>query len=203
MYLVEKMKIFNTRINVIHLEDREDRMKLLIEELFRQGISPSGFQIWHSEKRQPTEIAIAEAHKRIVAEAKRQGLQFVVIAEDDICFPSPVGWWHFLRNIPDDEFDIYLGGVYQGQQHHAQLGFTGMHLYCVHNRFYDKFLALTGNGGIDNEISALVMSGQCKARLCWPMAAIQHETISDNNGTINKHQHWFNEASVYGFKANP
>lgn len=177
-------------------------MSLLMKELVRQGIPPDNFRIWNAKKGEPVNQAICQSHKTIVAEAKRLLMPMVIIAEDDVCFPSEFGWWHFLKNIPMEEFDIYLGGVYQGQQDKAQKGFTGMHLYCVHSRFFDKFLSLKGDDGIDNELSRLIRIGECVAKLCWPMAAIQHETLSDNTKTINLKKWWFNENSVYGFKTN-
>lgn len=192
-------------VNIIHDKERTDRRVLYKKEIKRQHMS-FDVKVWEAVKTETTVNAnISKAHKQIVRYAKESGLYKVCIAEDDFCFPSKGGFFHFVLNEPDD-YDLYLSGVYVGQERltadsRQVKQFSGLHFYMVHSRFYDLFLEAEELQSIDNALSKLAIQGFGKFEVCYPMAAIQHEVPSDNQkGVIYKHRDYFTEESVYGLK---
>lgn len=100
---------------------------------------------------------ISRSHKKIVAYAKQEGLDKVIIAEDDIKFTHPKSFDYFLSQIPkDNDYDILLASYYAGVQTGNEVkGFRGLTLYAVNARFYDKFLSAMDNLNIDNALNML------------------------------------------------
>lgn len=191
-------------VNIVHSNDRWDRKVLFRNELERQRISD--FKVWDAIHSETTVNAnISKAHKQIIQDAKDRGLKEVCITEDDFYFPAQDGFQYFLANKPET-YDLYLSGVYVGQERlfatNKQVKqFSGLHFYMVHSRFYDFFLEAEEIQSLDNALSKLAIQGYGKFEVCWPMAAIQHETPSDNQkGVIYKHKDYFTEENVYGLK---
>lgn len=147
---------------------------------------------------------IALAHTGIVQRAKAHGDPYVVIAEDDCQFFSPVALKHFFDNIPDD-FDIYLGGLYAGSENVTAENrlvkfFCGLHLYIVHSRFYDQYLSCDYHlDSIDNALARLAINGKAKIVACYPFAAVQRELVSNNTGMVFRHSAFFNAQNTLGF----
>lgn len=185
------------KLNIISLPHRKDRYDLVMNEIERQGIE--SYQIWPGIQNPKNSINenIAAAHKQIVMDAKRNNLPYVIIAEDDVHFPAKDGWKYFLSNMPQS-YDLYLGGVYRGIDNILG-GFSGMHLYAVAQSFYDQYLLASAPDGIDNAMSRMIRHGLCKANLCYPIAAIQHETPSDNYMLTNMNKYFFNKHNTYGY----
>lgn len=187
---------------VIHDRNREDRRELLEKEQVRQGIDV----VWFFDSVHDLRTAhqnIAEAHKRVVRFAKERKMDRVFIAEDDVHFPAEDGWRYFLKSVPSD-FSVFLGGIYTGEFLYEQAGFrnrilkrwSGMHLYCVHHSYYDRFLSIdTDKHNIER---ALVNEGGL-FKLCFPFAAVQAETVSDNiKGYTHKIKDYFDKYNCYG-----
>lgn len=147
---------------------------------------------------------IAMAHTGIVKQAQSEGWPYVVIAEDDCQFFSPLALKHFFDNIPDD-FDIYLGGLYAGSEkitadNRLVKYFCGLHLYIVHSRFYDQYLRSDHYmDSIDNALARLAMNGMAKIVACYPFAAVQRELLSNNSGLIFRHKAFFNAQNTLGY----
>lgn len=194
--------INSNTINIIHKPDRVDRNVLFKQEMLRQGITD--FQVWRATTSKPTVNAnISESHKSIVRWAKEHKLPEVCIAEDDFYFPSDYGYKYFLSKKPKS-FDIYLSGVYVGSNKLTETNtiikrFSGLHFYIVHSRFYNLFLEADESQGIDNALGDMAIQGFGKFEVCFPMAAIQHETPSDNiSGQIYKIADYFSSDKVFG-----
>lgn len=95
-------------LNIIHLPSRLDRLQLLENQLDEQKVRD--YKIWPGilDNDNPKR-GIAKAHKQIIRWAKDQGLDSIIIAEDDLKFTAPGAFAFFIENEPTN-FDIYLGG---------------------------------------------------------------------------------------------
>jgi hypothetical protein len=163
------------RLNIIHIPQRTDRMKLLQQELYFQGVQD--YRLWDGivDPLLPYR-GISKAHKQIVRHAKENSLPEVLIAEDDLHFTSKNAFQFYLENKPSD-YDIYLGGIYSGNldKERTVKDFSGLTLYSVHQRFYDSFLSISEDQDLDR---ALCNKG--KFSVCYPFVVTQHSGFSDN-----------------------
>lgn len=190
-------------INIIHNSKRVDRRKLLQIEFEKLKIKDEEVKLWDAvTDLGSTTNNINAAHKMIVQDAKDRGMAEVTIAEDDFFFPSQDGLEFFLKNKPIS-FDVYLSGIYVGfeplNDNNNKVGFfSGLHFYIVHSKFYDNFLSLNPNNAIDGEIGQMALKGLADVYCCYPMAAIQQETPSDNNNGIVFSHRRFNRTKVLG-----
>lgn len=154
---------------------------------------------------------ISQAHKTIVQVAKDNGLNCVIIAEDDFQL-RPRGWKAFTESI-NGEFDILLAGISGGEvneQTKEVTGWSGLFLYCVHHRFYDAFLAADENLNIDRWLSTpnpdkeksgiekieKMLGRKPVYKVCWPMAAITRDGISFKSGEYVDHGKHFSPYQV-------
>jgi len=180
-------------LHIIHLPERTDRMELLLKELQEQGITD--YRIWPGIKDEANPCrGISAAHKQIVAYAKANNLEEITIAEDDVSFTGPRAWEYYLANKPGT-FDLYLASVYvlhEIRGHHIE-NFTGLTLYTIRARFYDTFLSTSTEGNID-----VNLYGKGWYALCYPFAAIQHETYSDNSKGLINYQQYIRGKLLYG-----
>lgn len=194
-------------LHVIHKSDRTDRKNHLENQMIEQGID---LVVWHDAVTDCKKVhqSIGESHKNVVRFAQEKGLKTVCIAEDDLHFPSPEGWKYFLSRIPQ-QFDIFVGGAYAFKITHDTYQFnstilhkwSGMHLYIVHQKFYSAFLeADTQTHNIERAVALELQRKNKTAHICWPFAAVQAETPSDNiKGKIYKINDYFNRYNTYGF----
>lgn len=161
-------------VNVIHNPKRKDRFQLLQKEILHQQLT---ITYWDAVINPiAVVVGISQAHKQIVRWAKENNLPEVCIAEDDVKFFGRGAFNYFVNNKPKD-YDLYLGGIFWGHiaEDNTVGDFTGMTLYIVNERFYDKFLALREFNNIDRE---LAFKG--KYVVCNPMVVSQHEGWSDS-----------------------
>ena len=171
---------------------RPERLDRLYKELERQNITE--FKLWDGVVKEPVHEAIAESHKKIVFWAKEQGLNEVLIMEDDVLFPHPEGFKYFMDNKPED-YDLYLAGVYDGKITNGLTDrFCGLHCYFVHSRYYDKFLSSnTSRRHID-----YAQQGRGKFVVCYPFAAIQYDGYSDNAKKVVDYKGLLVGREIYG-----
>lgn len=193
-------------LNVIHKSSRTDRRTLLEVEMVRQGIDAV---VWHEAITDCKKVhqSIGESHKGIVRLAQKHGMEKVCIAEDDLYFPADDGWRYFLNKMPQD-FYLYVGGAYGYDINFSTYGFnpailkkwSGMHLYVVHQKFYKAFLeADTEKYNIEQAMKVQLQNNNMQAHICWPFAAVQAETPSDNiRGKVHKIDDFFNRHNTYG-----
>lgn len=164
------------RLNII-CGNRSERMPLLMKELETQGITD--YTLWDGVyKYDSVKENINAAHKQIVEYSKIAEFSEVIIAEDDLVFTHPESWKQFLKNIPD-RYDIYLGGCYSPvfNPDNTLKSFCGLHLYSIHESFYDTFLSLPKHEHIDRS-----MEGLGRFILADPMVAVQRNGFSSNTG---------------------
>jgi hypothetical protein len=179
-------------INVIHNPRREDRKRTLDEVVAEHGVK---LKYWpaviHPHK---VYVGIARAHKNIVINAMIKKLPMVCIAEDDFYFPAAGAWEHFLNTIPDD-FDLYLGSIYQGliDPDGTTQDFCGLTLYIIHERFYQTFLDVSEDGHIDCNLR-----GKGKYVVSNPFIALQHNGWSDNKMRQTNYARNLRNRKIYG-----
>ena len=193
-------------LHVIHKSARTDRRQMLEAEMVRQGID---LVVWHEAVTDCKSKfqSIGESHKNVVRFAQEKGLERVCIAEDDVFFPADDGWKYFLKSTPP-QFDIYVGGAYTYKMTIDKFQFnsvtlhkwSGMHLYMVHSRFYKAFLeADTSKHNIEKAVQHAAMQKNGSVKICWPFAAVQAETPSDNiKGKVWQINDYFNRYNTYG-----
>lgn len=183
-------------VNVIYDSRRIEKYEHLVGELKRQRIN---YVIWPCLIYSTVVRSINSSHKMIVKEAKEKGLIECCIAEDDILFPHEKGWEWFLKNKPK-VYDLYVAGSYFPFEKTAKEGairvngITGFHLYFVHSRYYDEFLATPDDHHIDTSQKSNLMY------LCYPMAAIQRPGFSANNKVECNYNSTLRDEDVYGGK---
>lgn len=166
------------QLTIIHLEHRKDRLNNLHKQIEEQGID---YCIMDGivDKQMPFR-GICRAHKFIVRLAREQRMSMVAIGEDDLQFSDKGAWDYFLEHIPND-FDLYLGSVYEGEingYNRVTSSFCGLTLYIVHERFYQKFLSLRETNHLDRELGEL--SKLYKFYVCSPFVVKQIDGWSDN-----------------------
>lgn len=179
-------------LNIISLPYRDDRRKSICNQMpmnsicFWDGIQNTGKPF----------TGISQAHKRIVRDAKEKGLEYVVIAEDDLLLTSPGSWDYFLSQKPE-EFDLYLGTISGGSINQEALEaeqWSGLILYMVHSRFYDTFLMADEEKNIDRwlsgqglEVIEKHLGRKPVYKICYPIVAICIDGVSDNSGSYTEH----------------
>jgi hypothetical protein len=178
------------RLNIIC--GRSERLNRLHSELSAHGIE--NFKLWEGVHTHSIKQSINLAHKQIVEYAKLSEFSEVIIAEDDIKFSAPGAWKYFLDKKPDD-YDLYLGGIFLGQPSENGIvsEFTGLTLYSIHSRFYDKFLSLPDDDHIDR-----LLSGMGRFIVCQPFVATQYDGISSNTGKFESYGYLQRDRDFFG-----
>jgi hypothetical protein len=177
-------------LNIIYDDRRPEKWEPLMNELSRQGIHD--YKIWEPVPDTRSVVAsINKSHKQIVKWAKENGLKEVCIGEDDLMFPAEDGWEYFLRKKPND-YELYLACSYGGVTEKQTIGF---HLYCVHEKFYDKFLSVQDETHID---TAMWWLGKDEFVFCYPFAALQRPGYSHNNKTDVNYNKILKPEDVHG-----
>lgn len=177
------------KLSIIFDERRIEKYDPLIKELERQKIDD--YEIFPCIMRPNVVASINASHKMIVRMAMEKGDKEVCIAEDDLWFPADDGWQYFLNNKPC-EYDLYLAATYILPVSSNML--CGFHLYCVHERFYEKYLSVPDDAHIDTAMDKL--KGDYK--ICYPFAALQRAGFSSNNMTIVNYNSMLDKKDVYG-----
>lgn len=177
-------------LNIIH-GNRADRLAPIIQELDRQGIED--FEFWEGIYLPSVKASINAAHKQIVEFAMIRGDKEVLIAEDDFVGTHHKSFQFFLDNKPKD-YDLYLSQVYLGDldENNCVSDFTGLTLYMVHERFYERFLSADPNEHLDR-----ALSGLGKYVVCNPFAFIQRNGFSSNTGKIENYDSLLRNRNLY------
>lgn len=176
--------------NVLHNSARTERMPILENELRTQGIET--YLSWDIIHAKTVIESINISHKQIIKWAKQEGLEKVLVFEDDIRFCGNGAFDYYLKNEPDD-YDLWLGGIYLGViENGISKEFTALHCMMVHSRFYDSFLDTPNNMHLDH---ALANKGLYK--VCEPFIAIQHNGYSDNSGVYCNYDIMFKDRKLF------
>jgi hypothetical protein len=171
-------------INIIHLENnphyphREEREKSVIEQMNMEGCQ---YKFWPGIVANPRKTGINRAHRQIVQWAKDTNQQSVIIAEDDLLWYDKGAWKYYLDKMPED-YDIYLSSYYSGKANENNIiqSFSGLTLYSVHSRYFDKYLAIPEHMHIDTGIS--LIGG--KFVVCDKFVTKQMKSFSEQRGRI-------------------
>lgn len=175
-------------LNIIHLENRKDRLSILIKEIENQHFRIR-YKLWPGIKDTQPKTGISLAHKQIVNFAKSKNLPEVAIAEDDLKFTSKRSYQHFIETIPKD-FDLYLGGITYGKiaPDNTVNRFAGLTLYIVQERFYETFLNLPEDKHLDQ-----AMDHKGTYIVCNPMVVKQYDGFSDNHNKIMEYEYYLRQ----------
>lgn len=179
--------------NVIY-DERLNRHDQLMKEFSRQEIF--NWQLWPSVHDPSSVIrSINLSHKQIIRWAKENDRESVCIMEDDVMFPSPNGWKHFLEGIPVWPWDIYLAGTYGLDRpvRNPIARINGLQCYIVHNRFYDTFLAVPDDKHIDVALDNLGLY-----YVEYPFIALQCKGWSSNSKAFSDKNAELKEEDIYG-----
>ncbi len=178
--------------HIIHNPSRTDRLKLLENELVTQGIEDYIF--FPAVKGKNPMEGISKAHKNVVRYAKENKMPEILIFEDDVKFTAEGAFDFFLKNKPE-QFDLYLSGIYFGiiKTDGTVNNFASLHCYIIREQFYDKFLSVSENENIDRAVK-----NKGKFVVCYPFAAIQHMTYSDNKNKVVNYANFLKGRRLYG-----
>lgn len=181
-------------LNIISNPKITQRVQLITEELQRQGITD--YKFWPSIHiaNKPKRTGISRAHKQIIEWALVEQIPEVCVVEDDVWFPANDGFKYFLDKKPE-QYDLYLGGISRGEidDQNITKRFCGFFCYCVHERFYTRYLGVSEDVDIDGG-----MADRGLFKVCYPFAAICHPCYSDNQQGVVDYSHLFKGREVYG-----
>jgi len=169
---------------VISLTRRTDRRMQFGAHAINQGIP---YTFVDADATQPAFTACTRSHKSVIMAAMQRQAPYVLVMEDDCWFPAEDGFWWFLQNWPTGPFDLYLGGIYGGQQNQDGTWhrFSGTHCYVAAARFFPTFLSIAEDNNVDYALTGLGVY-----RVCQPYAAIQRDGYSDNAGKHTEYGHY-------------
>ncbi len=169
------------RLNII-TDYRADRAAGLKEQI--QLLNITNYKFWDAVKLPSVKASINAAHKQIVRYAKIAEFGEVMIAEDDFRATHPDSFRYFLSQKPP-QYDLYLSQVYLGDidERGRVKGFTGLTLYFVSARYYDRFLSSDPTEHLD--IALNNVGGDF--HVCQPFPFIQANGWSSNTG---KHENY-------------
>ena len=195
----------SNHLNILHIpftgikkidEVAETRLNNLMDELSKQGITDySIIEGFYDHKN--TKLAIHKGHRRIVELAKKNNLDRVLIAEDDIVFTHPNSFNYFISQIPES-YDIFSGLVYSASMEGNRImnGGSGMtSLYVVDRRFYDFFLSMNIDNHVDRELG--VTAYKHEYYVCCPMPVIQRGGFSINKKQVLFYDAYLKERELY------
>lgn len=167
------------KINILHTSNRMDRYESFTYQLKEQNITD--YKIWEGiVDRQMSFRGICLSHKMMVLDAKARGEKELLVMENDCKFFDIGAFQYFMDNKPED-FDMYLGNIFDGhiKEDNTVHTFSGLTLYIIHERFFDKFLSVKNESNIDREIG-----GMGKFVVCNPMVCTQIGGLSCNTKMI-------------------
>jgi len=175
----------------------KERYDKLVKELDSEGITEysiiEGFYDPKNIKK-----AIHKGHQLIVRLAKEQGMEYCIIAEDDLKFTAPGAWKYFISQIPES-FDLFSGVVYSASMEGNRVmnGASGiMSLYVVSKRHYDFFLSMNTNNHVDRE--AGLTAYKHEYYVCDPQVVIQRGGYSFNLRQSMTYEVYMEGKSFYG-----
>jgi len=121
-------------------------------------------------------------------------LTSVIIAEDDIYFTVPGAFIYFCENQPL-EFDLYLGAISYGKitGNLTVSNFSGLLFYQVHERFYDRFLAIPADQYLDR-----ALRGKGLYKVCPAFVVLENNGIRDNFGKQIDNRIFYRDRKLFG-----
>jgi len=196
------MRLEEIKAYCIHLPKRIDREGNMYKEL--NYFVPNQYTIIDGEEHPIGKIGVSRSFKKVITEAKKLKLPYVLIFEDDVKFTSDKsreGFQKALDNLPPN-WDILLGGIYADNNLYdfnyyikrVDL-FSALHCVLIRDTMYDKILEhkedMYKTIDLDLYISRLPNVNKF---LVYPMIAIQYIGESD---TVNKTVNYSNLLEKY------
>lgn len=174
---------------LINLPKRVERLNSSSENL-KNFFGENTFVVSDGVVMENTTHAVREAHKNAVRLAKNAGEKQALIFEDDILFRDGAFDYFktLMQNLPDD-YDVILFGCYSGQIFQTENlffdkinKFSGLQMYLISERAYDKVLEYTGNRPIDHWMGLNLNCYISKKHLSY-----QSDGWSDNAKTVTNY----------------
>lgn len=146
----------------------------------------------------PGNYHLARAFLSVVGEARRDGLDTLLVVEDDLKFTPECSRVTGAIRLPDDWRLFYLGANHSGaetfdvpgQPHLLRVeGSHTTHAVGLHARAFDEVIGLEIDAPIDVMLARLHRRGACFA--AWPQAAIQRPGPSTLWGGIADYRDLF------------
>ncbi len=182
---------------IIHNPDRLDRMENIKTQLEYFYKSNYTYQIFPAMFAKPISGGIAAAHMNVVSYAKLVSRPRVLIMEDDVKFTSDRAKDHFyccMENTPEDA-DVLLCGISWCKKKEDTnpfwdkvIDFSGLQMYIVNEKAYERILAFDKNSHIDRAMSTTL---GLNCYVVKRMFAIQQSGYSDNlKRTVDYTSRW-------------
>lgn len=146
-----------------------------------------------------TTHGVREAHKNAIRVAIANEEKSALIFEDDILFrDGALSYFNeLMENLPDD-YDVILFGIYSGQIFKTENlyfdkvnKFSGLQMYLVNEKAYEKILNYSGGQPIDHWIGLNLNCYISKKHFSY-----QKDGYSDNAKTVTK----YNETVLVDYK---
>lgn len=194
-------------LNIIHLEERTDRLEQLVPMLLENEIHD--YTLWPGVlNRTYPKLGILQAHKQIVAHAKAARAPYIHIAEDDLRFFKKGAWEYYQSKAAENAdglCDIFFSMIYAGAIENGQLASTcsGMTLYTIYEKFYDFFLDISelyGGVHVDRHITSFYE--QFNFRVCDPFVCEQTGSRSDNTQTATNYRPLLFKRNLFGIDSS-
>ncbi len=214
------------RIAIISLPDRTDRRTRLMEHLNVGGLADPADLTWVAAVdgraasipswwlAGPGAWGCRASQWKAISAAQRDGVEQLLILEDDACFHPRTAEWlpEIMRLLPEDWDLFFLGGQHllpPQPTAHARLlegrYITRTHAYAVHHRAYATLLAEIGNDAsyeahpkwhVDHQLGHGQRTGLWKAYApAWWLAA---QDEGESNISLHQDQRrWWQEGRDY------
>ena len=149
-----------------------------------------------------TTLAIREAHKNCINDAKILSFDKVLIIEDDICFRdnSKPYFDELMANLPED-YEVCLFGIYGGAITELENKYwnkinkiSGAHFYLVNQNAYNKILDYNGTRPIDHWIGENLNCYISKKHFAYQLDGYSDNSkcVTDYNRTnLSKYEKYF------------
>ncbi len=215
------------RVTVISLPERKDRRERLLKNLTTCGLAQSDDLTW---------LDAVDGHKAdlpswwkagagawgcrfsqlaAIESAQRDGLQNILILEDDAVFHPRAGEWldDIMKILPDDWGQFFLGGQHMQRPHssdHPKLlkvrSLTRTHAYAVNHTLFQTLIDLIKNDQdyqdnpgrhVDHQFAEQQSQGAWKTYApAWWLAG-QDEGLSDIANDTPFPRRWWQEGKHY------
>lgn len=187
-------------IHTLHLSHRTDREKSMLEQAENQGFDIMWFEGERCMNRKDTKKAICTSHKKIIQYAKDNGMDEILIAEDDCRWFGPGSFQYFLDHKPE-VYHLYCALIYAGDVKDRRIvnGMSGtMTCFYAHSSIYDVILNdVADDSHIDRSLGDL--SHKYLFYVPPKMCAYQYGGYSDNQKKhINNYDGYLENRLVYG-----
>ena len=188
------MNNFFSRIVCVNLDRRPDKWAECEAEFKKHSLvverfsAVDGNTIGYEGRLPDGAIGNLLSHIEIIKKAKEDGLDNVLILEDDIEFEDNLStiFSKWVKGVPADWDLLYLGGNHNKQEidlvapHVRKIVDTyTTHAYCIRASVYDDVLAVLGNFESEGDVLMTEVQKSSNALCFTPNIAWQRPSFSD------------------------